>query len=116
MGRLSSRTIKSQRAALAAVGLIVVIGALLRLHNLDAESIWWDEAASWVQSKDSLFDLIWRTAHDNYPPLHNLFLFVGIKLLGDSEWSLRLPSVIFGVANIVTLLARHHDGRPNCGC
>jgi mannosyltransferase len=103
MGRLSSRTIKSHRAALAAVGLIVVIGALLRLHNLDAESIWWDEAASWVQSKDSLFDLIWRTAHDNYPPLHNLFLFVDIKLLGESEWSLRLPSVIFGVVNIVAL-------------
>jgi hypothetical protein len=26
---------------------------------------------SWSQAKDSLLDLIARTAHDNYPPLHN---------------------------------------------
>jgi mannosyltransferase len=62
-----------------------------------------DEAASWGQAKDSLADLIKRTAHDNYPPLHNLALFAIIKLFGDSEWCLRLPSVIFGVANIVVL-------------
>jgi mannosyltransferase len=103
MGRLSLKTIMSHRATLAAIGMVVIVGALLRFHNLDGESIWFDEAASWIQAKDSLADLIKRTAHDNYPPLHNLALFAAIKLFGDSEWSLRLPSVIFGVANIVAL-------------
>jgi mannosyltransferase len=99
----SAETTKGHRATLAAVGLVVVIGALLRLHNLGTESLWCDEAASWTQAKDSLADLIKRTAHDNYPPLHNLALFAAIKLFGDSEWSLRLPSAIFGVANIAAL-------------
>jgi 4-amino-4-deoxy-L-arabinose transferase-like glycosyltransferase len=99
----TAKTIESHRPMLAAIGLIVVIGAVLRLHNLSAESLWYDEAVSWTQSKDSLLDLIVRTAHDNYPPLHNLVLFASIKLLGDNEWSLRLPSAIFGVLNVVAL-------------
>jgi mannosyltransferase len=99
----TAETIKRHRATLAAVSLVVVIGALLRFHNLDGESLWLDEAASWTQAKDSLADLIKRTADDNYPPLHNLALFAAIKLFGDSEWSLRLPSATFGVANIVAL-------------
>lgn len=99
----TAKMIERHRAMLAAIGLVVVIGAVLRFHNLGGQSLWADEAASWYQSKDSLLDLIVRTAHDNYPPLHNLVLFASIKLLGDSEWSLRLPSAIFGVANIIAL-------------
>jgi mannosyltransferase len=96
-------TVGRHRAAFAAVGLALVIGGFLRFHNLGGESLWVDEAVSWTQAKDGLADLIWRAAHDNYPPLHNLALFAVIKLFGDSEWSLRLPSAIFGVANIGVL-------------
>ena len=99
----TTETNTGHRATLTAVVLIVVIAALLRFHNLGGQSVWLDEAVSWHQSKDSLVELIRRTAEDNYPPLHNLTLFMAIKLLGDSEWSLRLPSVIFAVANIIAL-------------
>ena len=83
--------------------MIIVAGAWLRFHDLGAESLWFDEAASWSQSKDSLGELISRTAEDNYPPLHNLFLYASINLFGDGEWSLRLPSAIFGTANILAI-------------
>jgi mannosyltransferase len=96
-------TIRGHHATLAATVLVVVVGALLRFHNLGGESIWLDEAQSWRQAHDSLVDLFVRTAHDTYPPLHNLALFAVIKLIGDSEWSLRLPSAIFGVADIIAL-------------
>jgi uncharacterized membrane protein len=99
----SAETLKSRRATLVAISLIVVIAALLRLHNLGTDSLWLDEAESWREAKDGLVDLIRRTADDIHPPLHNLVLFAVIKLLGDSEWSLRLPSAIFGLANIVAL-------------
>jgi uncharacterized membrane protein len=87
----------------ATLCIIVAAGAWLRFHNLGADSLWLDEAISWQQSKDSLPDLISRTAKDNYPPLHNLFLHASINLFGDGEWSLRLPSVIFGTANILAI-------------
>jgi mannosyltransferase len=83
--------------------VIVIVGAWFRFHNLGADSLWLDEAASWLQSNGGLADLISRTAQDNYPPLHNLFLYASINLFGDGEWSLRLPSAIFGTANILAI-------------
>jgi mannosyltransferase len=83
---------------------ILVIGTWLRFRNLSADSIWLDEAESWRQSKGSLADLISATAEDNYPPLHNLLLFAFIKVSGtDTEWVLRAPSALLGVANIVAI-------------
>lgn len=99
----AAEAIRGHRPTSTAIGAVVVIAALLRFHNLGSESLWFDEAASWMQAKDSLADLIHRTAEDNYPPLHNLILFVTIKFFGDGEWSLRLPSAILGVANIGAL-------------
>jgi len=101
----TAEPIEDYRATLGAIGLVVVIGALLRFYDLGSDSLWLDEAVSWTEAKDSLADLVWRSADDSvpHPPLFNLSLFAAIKLFGDSEWDLRLPSAIFGVANILAL-------------
>jgi mannosyltransferase len=99
----TAEAIKGQLPPLTAIGVMVVVGALLRLHNLGGESLWGDEVVSWWQVKGNLAHLIWSTAQDNYPPLNNLAIFAVIKLFGGGEWSLRLPSAIFGVTNIVAL-------------
>ena len=93
----------SRLVLVATLCVIVAVGAWVRFQNLGTESLWSDETASWYQSKDSLADLIGRTARDNYPPLHNLFLYASINLFGDGEWSLRLPSAILGTANILAI-------------
>jgi uncharacterized membrane protein len=83
---------------------IVVMGAWLRFQNLSADSIWLDEAVSWLQSKGTFADLISATAKDNYPPLHNLLLFTAMSLSGsDVEWVLRAPSTVLGIGNIVAI-------------
>jgi mannosyltransferase len=80
---------------------IVIAGAWLRLRNLTTESLWFDEAASWMQSSGTLAELISRTAEDNYPPLHNLLLFAFMNVTGsDAEWVLRLPSALLGIASL----------------
>lgn len=79
---------------------LVVLGAWRRLHDLGDDSLWFDEAVSWVQSRGSFQELIDRTAQDNYPPLHNIFLFAVIHTFGDSEFWLRLPSVVLGTMTI----------------
>ena len=96
----------------ATLCMIIAAGAWLRFHDLGAGSIWLEEAFAWSQSKDSLGELISRTAQDIHLPLHNLFLYVSINLFGDGEWSLRLPSAIFGTANI---LAIYWLGSMTCG-
>jgi len=83
---------------------IIVVGAWLRLRDLTTDSMWYDEAASWLQSKGTLAELISATAQDNYPPLHNLLLYAFMGVSGaDSELVLRLPSALLGIANIAAI-------------
>src|ERR1700757_5108596 len=44
-----------------------------------------------------------RAAGFAHTPPHNFALFAAMKLFGDGEWSLRLPSAMFGIANIAAL-------------
>ena len=78
--------------------LVLVVAAGLRFYDLDRTSLWNDEAVSWSQASQPFFKMIVATAHDNYPPLHNILLHVVIALFGDSEISLRAPSALLGVA------------------
>lgn len=82
------------------LGIVILVAAGLRLHNLDLQSIWSDEAASIEQASGTIAELIAKTAADNYPPLHNLLLFVSLHVLGNSEFAARLPSALLGVADV----------------
>lgn len=86
-----------------AVAIVVAVALGIRLYGLDVNNIGLDESVSWFQSKDTFADLLVRTANDNYPPLHNIILFGVIHTAGDSEWLLRFPSVVFGVAAVPAL-------------
>ncbi len=79
---------------------IVAVAALLRLPELATQSLWYDEAATWHQVNGSLLDVFIETANDNYPPLYNVLAWVSLQLFGDSEWALRLPAALLGVAAV----------------
>lgn len=84
---------------------ITLIGLLLRLYRLNAQSLWYDEAFSvWVSTK-SLADMIHPIVQVswNHPPLHYFLLHVWLKLLGTGDLQARLLSVIFGTLSIVML-------------
>jgi len=93
MGLRSSPT---KRALLIGGALLLV--AVLRFMWLGHESLWVDEAASVLQSRGDLGTLFRLTAADNYPPLHNLVLWVVIHLFGDGELAVRVPSALAGIA------------------
>ncbi len=82
------------------LAVILLLAALLRLPGLDRTSLWYDEAVSWSQSKDSLRHLFSSVAADNYPPLHNLLLWLVMPVIGDSEIALRLPSAVASLMSI----------------
>ncbi|WP_176730303.1 glycosyltransferase family 39 protein, partial [Devosia insulae] len=98
------------RALLAA---IILCAVLLRFPGLDEQSLWRDEAATWLQVNGSLAEVISRTATDNYPPLYNLLAWISVQLFGGAEWVLRLPSALLGVLNVALLygLASRIGGR-----
>ena len=82
---------------------IVAAGALLRFPTLGAQSFWNDESATWAQAQGSFWDVIQKTAADNYPPLHNLIVAVFIDTFGATDFVARLPSAIAGTATIAVL-------------
>lgn len=80
--------------------LIIAFGAALRLPGLH-ESIWLDEAATWLQTRDlNIVRTIILTGSDTYPPLHNLLTLPFLAVFGQGEVAYRLPAVVFGVLSI----------------
>ncbi|WP_422377419.1 glycosyltransferase family 39 protein [Roseibium sp.] len=82
---------------------ILVVAVLLRFPDLDRTSLWYDEAVSWDQSNGTFTELLTAVAADNYPPLHNVVLWLSMPVLGDSETALRLPSALLGLAAVLLM-------------
>jgi uncharacterized membrane protein len=95
--------LRPEIVAYAVLTATLAVAAYTRFVGMGAESIWRDEAVSWMESRSGVANLLAATALDNYPPLHNLLLAGSMGLFGDSEWALRLPSALLGFANVVTL-------------
>ena len=87
--------------------MILILGFSLRLINL-GQSFWLDEASQAVMSSQSIAWIWSGRGSDFHPPLYYLLVHFW-ELFGRSEIWLRLPSVIFGTANIylICLLANH---------
>ena len=79
---------------------IFVLGALaLRLPRM-AQSVWFDETYMSSQLVGSMALLLKTIYADIHPPLYTVFMFAWNKLFGDSEVSMRLPPLLFGLASI----------------
>lgn len=83
---------------------ILFLAAALRVQHLGTESLWFDEAATArvVTAPLDDFFLRFRTT-ENTPPLHYVILWIWVRIFGSSEASLRMPSVIAGVASVYLL-------------
>lgn len=88
--------------------LIFLLGLALRIYDLASESIWYDEAFSANIIKQKLIPLISAVFSDpkeTNPPLYYILLRYWTLIFGNSEFSLRLMSVLFGSASIVAIYA-----------
>lgn len=92
------------QVVLGLLALIVLLGAALRFYELGGPSLWNDELSSWRRaSYDTVAKVITKgTIDDVHPPGYYLLLHF-VQKVGDSEWMLRLPSAIAGVASLVVI-------------
>ena len=79
---------------------ILFLGGILRVVNLN-QSLWLDEAAQALESAGS-FRGLFEIYADFMPPLFHLLLY-GWMRISDSEWWMRLISVVCGVGTIYYL-------------
>lgn len=77
---------------------ILMIGIFLRVYDLNTESLWLDEGFSITYAKLNLYKIFFL--RENNPPLYFIILHLWINLFGDSEFSVRFLSVLFGSSSI----------------
>lgn len=96
------------------IGWVIILGLGLRLISIN-QSLWLDEAISAIAARDYSFLGIIKDflPGDTHPPLYYLLLKIWSSLFGDSEISLRLPSVIFGIGTVavVFLIGKNLGGK-----
>ena len=98
---------RSQRTLLTALALaaIVLLGFSLRVYELDAQSLWYDEAVTAQVVQQGVGELARWTADDIQPPLYYAAVAGWTQAAGLSEAALRLPSAFFGVLMIALAFA-----------
>ena len=100
--------ITTTRLTLCVVACLA-IGSALRFYDLEGHSLWVDEGIQYAAaSADSLKDVIQRAKHVSlHPPLSFLINHLFLRL-HDSDFMLRLPSVLFGIGTfpLVYMLAK----------
>jgi uncharacterized membrane protein len=78
---------------------ILIIAFLMRLINLN-QSLWLDEAVQAITAKTSLSYIFEEIKGDFHPPLYHFLMHFWVRVFGNSEVALRLPSVLFGVGTV----------------
>jgi mannosyltransferase len=82
---------------------VLLLAFALRLHQLDAQSLWYDEAVSAQVAAKGLAELTRWTADDIQPPLYYYVLAGWTRAAGNGEWALRFPSALFGTLTVALL-------------
>lgn len=82
--------------------LCLLIGAGLRLFRLEAQSLWADEGLQYFIASAPSLDVFWERVQSRtfHPPLSFSVSHVFLRL-HDSDFFLRLPSALFGVASLL---------------
>ncbi|HEM62277.1 MAG TPA: hypothetical protein ENO24_08300, partial [Chloroflexi bacterium] len=81
--------------------LLVLLAFGLRLYHLDYQSLWRDEMDAILfarQELGQLLALFVKPGHNG--PLYYLILHGWVRLAGDSEFSVRFPSLVCGVLGV----------------
>jgi uncharacterized membrane protein len=87
---------------------LTILGLFIRIWEIARKPLWLDEASTYFMTNQANVIDVWTAAfNDHHAPLHFIVIWV-VKLFGENEFWLRLPSAIAGAMTIlvVFLLAK----------
>ncbi|MBN1871813.1 MAG: glycosyltransferase family 39 protein [Candidatus Omnitrophica bacterium] len=82
---------------------IFLIGLFLRLYHLGSESLWTDEGIAIHTAESGINEIIKERASFFHGPLYYILLRYWIGIFGNTEYSIRFLSAIFGVLAILII-------------
>lgn len=75
----------------------MTVAALLRLLNLGRDSLWLDEAISYLAARLPVAQIANNTVQSSHPPLYYLLLHFWLQIVPDSDTAVKLLSTLFGI-------------------
>lgn len=81
---------------------LLLIGLIFRFSFMYHQGLSNDELSGWYRTKFSDWNLFWFygvKAGDMHPVFYQAFLWVWVRIFGDSEWAIRATSIVFYVLN-----------------
>jgi len=82
------------------LAVILTVAAGLRLYHLETPSMWWDEIIVPLTARFPVAYILDFSRHcEMHPPLYHLFIKLA-EGAGLSDFALRLPSAVFGLATV----------------
>ena len=78
----------------------MLVAGLLRFFRLGEQSLWIDEVFTWYGADIGRPMPLSTLLENVHGPLYSLLLHAWGGVAGDSEWALRLPSALLGVATV----------------
>jgi hypothetical protein len=87
----------------ALLGLLLLVALGLRVYRIDTE-LWLDEIQLLVRYAPLEFrQLLGTYDSQNHQPLYSILAGLSFRAFGGSDWSVRVPAVVFGVASLWAL-------------
>lgn len=77
------------------------LGFCLRLYHLDAPCLWFDEICTTLRIQYTLPETIKHLVYSPFPPLYYIVMKLWANIFGNSEFSIRFPSLLFSVLSII---------------
>jgi hypothetical protein len=108
-----------ERSIRVALLLLILAAFALRMWRLDAKSIWWDESLSLHRAQRDLgyilsnrIDFPGAETIDLHPPLYFVMLRAFVVFCGNTDLSLRFPSVVFAtlLVPLLYIMGKHLRG------
>lgn len=81
--------------------ILILLALSFRIYNLN-NSIWLDEGHSIAIAQQDIYSVV-NYLKDVHPPLYYMILHYWMQLFGNSEFSIRFPSVIFGLVSVFVI-------------
>ena len=79
------------------IGLLSALGLGLRLITLGRESLWLDEAISYLTAELPLSQIANNTVQSSHPPLYYLLLHFWLKWIPDGDTAVKGLSIFWGI-------------------
>ncbi len=84
---------------------VLLVAALVRWHQLGAQSLWYDEGVTYGHSLRSIPQLIEALQQNVHGPAYFALIGLWEDLVGHSEFALRAPSVLFSLLSVALTYA-----------